>query len=52
LEDANNEKEPDMRIKKELIEEVITAVGRQFANPDGPDFVALTTTPGLLILSQ
>lgn len=39
-------------VNDNLIDEVLTAVGRQFANTEGPDFVALTTTPGLLILSS
>jgi hypothetical protein len=39
-------------VDEKLIDEVLTAVGTQFSNTDGPDFVALTTTPGLLILSS
>jgi len=39
-------------VDEKLIDEVLTAVGTQFRNTDGPDFVALTTTPGLLILSS
>jgi len=33
-----------------LIDEVLGEVGFQFANTEGPDFEALTTLPGLVLL--
>jgi hypothetical protein len=33
-----------------ILEEVLEAVGRQFANTNGPDFEKLTTLPALVLL--
>jgi hypothetical protein len=35
-----------------LIEEVLGAVGEQFANTEGPDFEALVTLPGLVLMDS
>lgn len=38
------------KASEQLIEEVLGEVGRQFANPEGPDFGMLVGLPGLVLL--
>jgi hypothetical protein len=37
-------------VDENILEQVLDAVGRQFANTNGPDFEKLTTLPALVLL--